>query len=120
MSRKEVRPSRAFSLRYLATQEFEVSLSSATAVATLGSFLSMLMVFLTLLITSSVSFTYSSSLAANAGETGNSHAGDRVAATRDNSCRRWHFRVPATASEDALTVKVAVVDLGLRVGSGLG
>ena len=78
---------------HLATQEFDVSLSSATAEATLGSFLSILMVFLTFLITSSVSFTYSSSEAANAGVTGRSPARDRVvvvvvAAARDKNWRR--------------------------------
>lgn len=64
MSRKEGRPRRAFSLLYLATQELDASLSSATAEATLGSFLSIPIVDLTLFITAVVSFTYSSSSAA--------------------------------------------------------
>lgn len=87
MSRKETRPRSDFSLRYLATQKLEESLSSATAVAILGSFLSILMVFLTLLITSSVSFTYSSSEAANADDTGDMK---RLMPDRDRKLRRHH------------------------------
>lgn len=85
MSRNEARPKSAFSLRYLATQKLEVSLRSATAVAMLGSFLSKLIVVLTLLITASVSFTYSSSEAANAAETGDMK---RLMADRERRLRR--------------------------------
>lgn len=54
----------------------------------LGSFLSIVMVVLTLLITSSVSFTYSSSKAARAGVTGRSKTGEAKPATRDKNSRR--------------------------------
>lgn len=104
MSRNDTRPKSPFSLRYLATQELEVSLRSATAVAMLGSVLSKVMVVLTLLITSSVSFTYSSSEAANAGE----RAGVRNRATAD---RERKLRRHATAGVARLAV-VEVLDRG--------
>lgn len=85
MSRNEARPKRAFSLLYLATQKFDVSLSSATAAAILGSFLSKVTVVLIMLITSKVSFTYSSSEAAHAYLTGDNN---RVQADRDKKSRR--------------------------------
>lgn len=107
MSRKEARPKRVFSLRYLATQELDVSLSSATAVATFGSFLSKVMVVLTLLITSSVSFTYSSSEAANAEETGDK---DRVRADRERKSRRLGRSETADA---VVEVAVATVTFDL-------
>ena len=92
MSLKEARPRSAFSLRYFATHEFEVSLKSATASATLGSFLSNVIVVLTLFITSSVSFTYSSSEAANAGAIGTSHVAEAIEVVimeRNSRRRGW-------------------------------
>jgi len=93
ISRKEARPSKAFSLLYFATQEFEVSLRLATASATFGSFLSMFTVVLTLLITSSVSLTYSSSDPAKAGVIGRTNGEVRIAVAKDRKWRRaWWFR----------------------------
>nr|GEV33726.1 hypothetical protein [Tanacetum cinerariifolium] len=90
MSRKDNLPRRAFSLRYLATHEFDVSLKSATAFAMLGSVLSMFIVVLTFWITSCVSFAYSSSVAANAGD-GVARSGmDKVVmAVSDKKLRRF-------------------------------
>lgn len=89
MSLNDKRPNKAFSLRYLATQEFDVSLNSATAVAILGSVLSMLIVSLTFLITSCVSLAYSSSDAANAASEITSSGDDRaITAVSDKKLRR--------------------------------
>ncbi|GKB93086.1 hypothetical protein Tco_0979223 [Tanacetum coccineum] len=90
MSRKDNLPRRAFSLRYLATHELDVSLKSATAFAMLGSVLSMFIVVLTFWITSCVSFAYSSSVAANAGD-GVARSGvDKVVmAVSDKKLRRF-------------------------------
>ena len=116
MSRKDGRPSRDFSLRYFATHELEASLSSATAVATLGSVLSMLMVVLTLLITSSVSFTYSSSSAATAwGATGRSRAWERTPAVTAMSCLRRGCGVGGVAA----LVTAGSLDLMRKRGFGL-
>lgn len=118
MSRKDGRPSRAFSLLYFATHELEASLRSATAVATSGSVLSMLMVVLTLLITSAVSFTYSSSLAATAwGATGRSSAWERTPAVTAMSSLRRGCGVGGGA---ALVVVVVVGSLDLIRKRGLG
>ena len=117
MSRKDGRPSRAFSLLYFATHELEASLRSATAVATSGSVLSMLMVVLTLLITSAVSFTYSSSLAATAwGATGRSSAWERTPAVTAMSSLRRGCGVGGGA---ALVVVVGSLDLIRKRGLGL-
>lgn len=94
MSRKDNLPRRAFSLRYLATHELDVSLRSATAFAMLGSVLSMFIVVLTFWITSCVSFAYSSSVAANAGD-GVARSGvDKVVmAASDKKLRRFEVVV---------------------------
>ncbi|GKB94277.1 reverse transcriptase domain-containing protein [Tanacetum coccineum] len=90
MSRKDNLPRRAFSLRYLATHELDVSLKSATAFAMLGSVLSMFIVVLTFWITSCVSFAYSSSVAANAGDGVARKGVDKVVmAVSDKKLRRF-------------------------------
>ena len=116
MSLKEARPRSAFSLLYFATQEFEVSLNSATAVATLGSFLSITIVVLTLLITSSVSFTYSSSEDASAGLRGSNHV---VVMMDNNSRRRGWVVVDGVRVAAMVMVVVVVVALGLMGESDL-
>lgn len=121
MSLKETLASRFFSLLYLATHELDVSLSSATAEATLGSFLSMLMVLLTFWITSSVSLTYSSSEAARAaGVSGKSHTDDeRVATAIDKNSRRRACGIAVVAVVVAAVVLVTLIgtsDLSLEVG----
>lgn len=116
MSLNEALPRRAFSLRYFATQEFEVSLKSATAVATFGSFLSKVIVVLTLLITSSVSFTYSSSDAASAGASGTTE--ETREAVRDKNSRRRGW--VAVAVVGVRVAETTVVGLGLIVVSDLG
>lgn len=117
MSLNEALPSKAFCLLYFATQLFDVSLKSATAEATLGSFLSIDMVVLTLLITSSVSFTYSSSPDASAGLRGIRHALERAEAVRDRNSRRRGWVV---AVELVGFGVVEVADLGLMDGSDMG
>ena len=112
MSLKETRPRSAFSLLYFATHEFEVSLNSATAVATLGSFLSITIVVLTLLITSSVSFMYSSSEEASAGLRGTSHV---VAVMMDKNSRRrgWVAAAVEVVVGGVRVAAMVVVGLGL-------
>lgn len=100
MSLKDNLPRRAFSLLYLATQELEVSLSSATAVAMLGSVLSMLIVFLTFWITSWVSFVYSSSEAANAAGITSSGEEMDITAANDKKFRRWVVAVVVVVVEE--------------------
>lgn len=110
MSRKDNLPRSAFSLRYLATHELEVSLNSATAVAMLGSVLSMLIVVLTFFITSCVSFVYSSSEAANAAGITDSGVESAMMVDNDKKLRRWVVVV----------VVVTVVGWWWRIGrSGL-
>lgn len=119
MSLKEARPRSAFSLRYFATHEFEVSLKFATASATLGSFLSIVIVVLTLLITSSVSFTYSSSEAANAGAIGASHVAETtedVIMERNSRRRGWVVVVGVRVVEMVDLGLMGVSDLGVEVG----
>ncbi|KAK2993255.1 hypothetical protein RJ640_015734 [Escallonia rubra] len=120
MSRKDDRPSRAFSLLYLATQELDVSLSSATASATLGSVFSLVMVALTLLMTSSVSFTYSSSEAAHADVTGSRNAGERIPAVNERKFLRPADKVVEAVAVAAAMVVVGLVSLDLMGVSGFG
>lgn len=111
MSLNEARPNNDFSLLYLATHELEASLRSATADAISGSFLSMFMVDLTLLITSSVSFTYSSSDCAHEGDTGRSSGDRRMLAIDVANSRRPGCRVVVEVAL-AVVVVVVVMDLG--------
>lgn len=118
MSLKEARPNRAFSLLYLATHELEASLRSATAFAMLGSFLSMFMVDLTLLITSSVSFTYSSSDSAADGYTGRSSGVRTMLAMDDANSRRPDCRVGVEVAPVVVVAAVVAMDLGRRRAIG--
>lgn len=125
MSLKEGLPSRAFSLLYLATHELDVSLKLATALATLGSFLSMPIVLLTLLITSSVSFTYSSSEAASAGAAAAATAispAERIPAEAidRNSRRRGCGGLGNAALEAGAAATGAAASLDLMRGRGFG
>lgn len=122
ISRNEGLPSKAFSLLYLATHELEVSLNSATAEAMLGSFFSILMVVLTLLITSEVSFMYSASSVAHAGVTGSSNAGERIPAANDKKSRRRIGRgmVVVAALVVEVVVVVGLVSFDLTGVSGFG
>lgn len=119
MSRKDNRPRSAFSLLYLATHVLDVSLNSATAVAMLGSFLSMLIVFLTLLITSCVSFVYSSSEAANAA--GITRSGDErtVTAVSDKKLRRLVVVVVAALVAEGCVCVDCLQLMGSKRGLGV-
>ncbi|GER43620.1 tRNA(Ile)-lysidine synthase [Striga asiatica] len=128
MSLNEARPNSVFSRRYLATQALDVSRSSATAAATLGSVLSRVMVFLTLSITSAVSFTYSSSEEAARARGGNSRA---APADRERKLRREAVEAAAEEAEgeaEAIilermrggVVGLGVAELGvMRVGEAM-
>lgn len=76
----------------------------------LGSVLSILIVFLTLLITSCVSFTYSSSVAANAAGITSSGEERATMAVSDRKLRRWVV---------AVTVVVCFERMGGRRGFGV-
>lgn len=121
MSLNDALPNKSFSLLYLATHVFDVSRSSATAAGTFGSFLSNAMVVLTLLITSAVSFTYSSSEEANAGLVGDNGPSeiDRTAAPPiDKISRRRGGGCLAPLLTDG--AGAAVESLDLTGGRGAG
>nr|GMD31923.1 hypothetical protein Iba_chr09bCG3400 [Ipomoea batatas]GME16545.1 hypothetical protein Iba_scaffold17644CG0060 [Ipomoea batatas] len=117
MSRNDTRPRRAFSRRYLATQEFDASLSSATASAMSGSPLFFAIVDLTFPITSVVSFTYSSSEAARAAGAATRIAGERTPAARERNSRRVGSVAVAAAEE--FEAEMSLDLMGVRRGLGV-